>query len=134
MDDAIELVKSGDQILCYIIRNDLSPRETMFVTPSDSKQQVGFIVYPAGASIKRHIHRPLERHLVGMSEVLVVRSGRCRIDLYDSAKEPVTSRDLNQGDVVILVGGGHGFQILEDTILLEIKQGPYLGAADKELF
>jgi hypothetical protein len=134
MENSIEIVKTGEEILCYIIRRSLTPEKTMFVTPSDAKQQVGFIVYPAGTSIKRHIHRPLERHLIGMSEVLVVRSGRCEIELYDRDKKPVTSRGLNSGDVVILISGGHGFKILEDTVFLEIKQGPYLGAEDKELF
>jgi mannose-6-phosphate isomerase-like protein (cupin superfamily) len=69
-----------------------------------------------------------------MAEVLVVRSGQCQIEVYDQEKNLVTTRDLYKNDVVLMVGGGHGFQIREDTVLLEIKQGPYLGADDKELF
>jgi mannose-6-phosphate isomerase-like protein (cupin superfamily) len=84
--------------------------------------------------IPRHIHKPLERHIIGMAEVLVVRSGHCQIEVYDEQKTLVTTRDLYKNDVVLMVGGGHGFQIMEDTVLLEIKQGPYLGADDKELF
>ena len=69
-----------------------------------------------------------------MAEVLVVMSGHCQIEVYDEQKSLVTVRDLYKNDVVLMVGGGHGFQIKEDTVLLEIKQGPYLGADDKELF
>ena len=69
-----------------------------------------------------------------MSEVLVVRSGSCQIDVYDDQKNLIATRNLSVGDVVIMSAGGHGFRILEDTILLEIKQGPYLGTEDKELF
>jgi mannose-6-phosphate isomerase-like protein (cupin superfamily) len=134
MENVIEIIKTGEQILCYIIRNRLQPDKTVFITPPESKQQVGFVVYKKGGVIKRHIHRSLERHLIGMSEVLVVRSGRCAIDVYDDQKNLVTTRDLTEGDVVIMSAGGHGFRILEDTILLEIKQGPYLGTEDKELF
>jgi hypothetical protein len=102
--------------------------------PRSFKQQVGFIVYPKDSVIARHTHRPLERHIVGMAEVVVVRSGYCQIEVYDDDQKLVARRDLHQNDVVLMVGGGHGFRIIEDTVLLEIKQGPYLGAEDKELF
>lgn len=69
-----------------------------------------------------------------MAEVVVVRSGHCQIEVYDEHKSLVATRDLYKSDVVLMVGGGHGFRINEDTVLLEIKQGPYLGADDKELF
>lgn len=134
MEQSIEVIKAGEQILCYVIRRSLQPEKTVFITPAESKQQVGFVVYKAGGVIKRHVHRSLERHLIGMSEVLVVRSGRCEIDVYDDQKNLITTRELSVGDVVIMAAGGHGFRILEDTTLLEIKQGPYLGTEDKELF
>jgi mannose-6-phosphate isomerase-like protein (cupin superfamily) len=131
----VELITSNNgQALCYVIRGNTKPDNTTFITPPDAKQQVGFIVYPKGGVIARHIHRPLERHIIGMAEVLVVRSGHCQIEVYDEQESLVTVRDLFQNDVVLMVGGGHGFKILEDTVLLEIKQGPYLGADDKKLF
>jgi mannose-6-phosphate isomerase-like protein (cupin superfamily) len=130
----VELITANGQTLCYIIRGDTRPTDTTFITPPEAKQQVGFIVYPKGGVISRHIHRPLERHIIGMSEVLVVRSGHCQIDVYDEQENLVTAQDLYENDVVVMVGGGHGFQIKEDTVLLEIKQGPYLGAEDKKLF
>ena len=132
--DNVEQISSNGQALCYVIRANTKPDNTTFITPPDAKQQVGFIVYPKGGVIARHIHRPLERHIIGMAEVLLVRSGLCQIDIYDEQENLVTSRDLYQNDVVLMVGGGHGFQIKEDTVLLEIKQGPYLGADDKKLF
>ena len=132
--DNVEIITAKGQTLCYVIRGNSQPKQTTFITPPDSKQQVGFIVYPKDGVIHRHIHRQLERHIVGMAEVLVVRSGHCQIEVYDEEKNPVTVRDLYQNDVVVMVAGGHGFQIKEDTVLLEIKQGPYLGADDKELF
>ena len=132
--DNVEIISANGQPLCYVIRGSTQPTQTTFITPPDSKQQVGFIVYSRDGVIKRHIHRQLERHIVGMAEVLVVRSGHCQIEVYDEEKKPVTVRDLYQNDVVVMVAGGHGFKIVEDTVLLEIKQGPYLGPEDKELF
>ena len=133
MDNA-ELITANGQTLCYVIRAKTRPKQTTFITPPEAKQQVGFIVYPKSSVIARHIHKPLERHIIGMAEVLLVRSGRCQIEVYDEQKSLVAVCDLYKNDVVLMVGGGHGFRIKEDTVLLEIKQGPYLGADDKELF
>src|SRR5437870_10496894 len=120
--------------LAYIIRGKLNPTQTTFLTPPEFKQQVGFIVYPAGGAIQRHHHRPLERHLVGTSEVLVVQRGRCEIDIYNDDSELVATRELRPGDVMLMVGGGHGFRMLENTVFLEIKQGPYTGEDEKQRF
>jgi uncharacterized protein with PhoU and TrkA domain len=130
----VEQITSGDKTLAYIIRSEISPDKTTFLTPSDLKQQVGFIVYKAGGVIKRHVHRPLERHLVGTSEVLIVRRGLSEIDIYDDERKLVATRQLRPGDIMLMVGGGHGFRILEDTVLLEVKQGPYTGIDEKEHF
>lgn len=120
--------------LAYIIRAKMNPQETTFLTPPAFKQQVGFVVYPAGGKIQRHDHRPLERHLVGTSEVLVVQRGRCEIDIYNDDRSLVATRELAKGDIMLMVGGGHGFRMLEDTVFLEIKQGPYTGIDEKERF
>jgi hypothetical protein len=130
----IEVISANTQILCYVIRGQVQPGATTFITPPDARQQVGFIVYPAGGTIARHTHRALERHVIGMSEVLVVRSGRCHLDIFTDAHELVATRELGLNDVVVLVNGGHGLRVDEDTVLLEIKQGPYLGENDKETF
>ena len=112
----------------------MNPQKTTFLTPPEFKQQVGFVVYPAGGEIQRHVHRPLERHLVGTSEVLIVRRGRCEIDVYNDERQLVATRELGQGDIMLMVGGGHGFRMLEDTVFLEVKQGPYTGLDEKERF
>lgn len=130
----IEHICWNDQPLCYIIRAGLQPEQTTFLTPPEFKQQVGFVVYPQGGEIARHVHLPLPRHLVGTSEVLVLRKGHCLIDVYNDDKELVATRELCAGDVMLMVGGGHGFRMLEDTVFLEIKQGPYIGVDEKERF
>ena len=132
--DPVEHITWNGKPLAYIIRASLNPEQTTFLTPPEFKQQVGFVVYPAGGEVKRHIHRPLERHLVGTSEVLVIKKGHCLIDIYNDDHELVATRDLYPDDVMLMVGGGHGFSMVEDTVFLEIKQGPYTGLNEKELF
>jgi uncharacterized protein with PhoU and TrkA domain len=132
--DSVEKISYNEQVLCILIRASLLPNETTFITPPEYKQQVGFIVYPKGGEITRHTHRALERHLIGTSEVLVVKRGHCLIDIYNDDHELVVTRELRVGDVMLMVGGGHGFKMLEDTVLMEIKQGPYTGLEEKERF
>jgi mannose-6-phosphate isomerase-like protein (cupin superfamily) len=129
-----EWIERNGKPLAFIIRASLMPEKTTFLTPDDFKQQVGFVVYPKGGEIQRHVHRPLERHLVGTSEVLVVRKGRAEIDIYDDDRTLVATRELKAGDIMLMVGGGHGFRMLEDTVFLEVKQGPYTGIDEKERF
>ena len=131
----IETLSAPDgAVLAYVIRAAAPPSQTQFLTPSDCNLQVGHVVYPANGEIPRHVHLPIERHIVGTTEVLMVQQGRCAVDVYTSGRELVASRELSVGDMIIAVGGGHGFRVLEDLVLLEIKQGPYPAGAEKERF
>ena len=130
----VEIISAGGQPLTYIIRGGHLPDRTTFLTPPEFKQQVGYVAYPAGGEIARHTHRPLERRMIGTSEVLFVLKGHAWIDVYDDSHALIASRELIQGDVMLMVGGGHGFRIIEDTVFMEIKQGPYAGMDEKERF
>jgi hypothetical protein len=130
----IETIADDGRVLAYIARVAAPPTQTTFLTPDDCNLQVGHVVYPAGGEIARHVHLPIERHLTGSTEVLVLQRGRCAVDIYTDDRRLVTSRELGVGDILIAVSGGHGFRVLEDTVLLEIKQGPYPGGAEKERF
>jgi hypothetical protein len=130
----VEDISWNGKTLAYIIHAEMNPEKTTFLTPPEFNLQVGFVVYPAVGEITRHVHRPLERHIVGTSEVLVVKKGLCQIDIYNDDRELVATRELRAGDTMLMVGGGHGFRMLEDTVFLEIKQGPYSGLDEKVRF
>ena len=130
----IEVISDGNEELAYIVRHSWVPQQTEFLTPDNFGQQMGMIVYGAGRSIVPHVHLPVIREVHGTSEVIVVRQGLCEIDIYNSDKVFLTTRQLEVGDIVLLLRGGHGFRMIEDTVLFEVKQGPYVGAADKERF
>ncbi len=130
----LETVAVDGVVLAYIARRAELPERTTFLTPDDGNLQVGHVVYPAGGEIARHMHLPVERHLVGTTEVLLLERGRCEVDVFGPDRQLVATRELSAGDMLIAVGGGHGFRALEDMVLLEIKQGPYPGGAEKERF
>jgi hypothetical protein len=130
----LEHITWHNQYIATIIRARYEPSETTFVTPDAYYQQTGFVVYPKGGIIKRHSHIPIQRHLVGTPEALIVRSGKAEVDLYALDKSLLGTWILGQGDIILLAGGGHEFRCIEDTVLLEIKQGPYTGLVEKEHF
>src|SRR5205814_9802821 len=112
------------EILGYLVPGNSKPEKTQFLTPSGCNLQVGHVVYKGGTEIPRHVHLPIERHIVGSVEVLIVQRGRCAVDVYSDSHDLITTREMGVGDMLIAVGGGHGFRVLEDLVLLEIKQGP----------
>jgi hypothetical protein len=131
---AIEVVGPADAPLAYVVRASATADATTFLTDEAESLQAGFVVHAAGDDVPRHFHRPLERRLIGTAEVVLVRSGRCAVDLYDEDLQLAESRELAPGDLVVLLRGGHGFRMLEDAVLFEVKQGPYTGIDEKEWF
>ena len=57
-----------------------------------------------------------------------------KIDFYNNNKDFLDSRVLSSGSVILLALGGHGLEMLEDSEIIEVKQGPYAGDKDKERF
>lgn len=130
----IEEIKSEGKTFVYIIKASLKTNKTEFFTPKTANLQVGHIVYPSGSIIPKHIHKKIIRKLDRTEEVLIVREGNCEFDIYNDKRKLVATRNINKGDIIIITGGGHGFRVLHNLVLLEIKQGPYTGIDEKERF
>lgn len=132
--DGVEEITADGKLAGLIVRHHATAEATTFLTDPQLNLQAGLIVYPGGGEIPRHKHHPVERTTRGTSEAVLVRDGACAVDFYDAERNLVASRDLTAGDLVMLFSGGHGFRVHRDTVLLEIKQGPYPGLDEKERF
>jgi mannose-6-phosphate isomerase-like protein (cupin superfamily) len=132
--ETIESIIYGDQCLGLLLRANYLSSGIKFFTPDDFSQQLAYMNRPAGYVIQPHVHNPVKREVHFTKEVLFIRSGRVRVDFYDEEKEYLESRILNAGDILLLAFGGHGFEMLEDSEIVEVKQGPYAGDADKTRF
>ena len=130
----VEEISAQGRVLAYIVRADLDPSATRFLTPSDLNLQAGLVVVAEGERIARHDHKLLTRTVVGTAEAIFIRKGRCEVDIYNGHRELIATRELRTGDMTLFIEGGHGFRAIENTVLFEIKQGPYLGLDDKERF
>src|SRR5271170_1476966 len=130
----IERVEFGGVEFAIILRSSFHESGIHFFTPGDFSQQLGYMRHPAGHVIEPHVHNPVQRAVHFTREVLFLRRGRLRVDFYTDAGAYLESRELGAGDVVLLAAGGHGFEALEEIEMIEVKQGPYVGDADKTRF
>ncbi len=130
----IENVIHNNKLLSVIIRANHKMEGIEFFTPNDFSQQLAYMNRKKTYVIPPHVHNPVQRDVHFTQEVLVIRSGKVRVDYYDDDKNYLESKVLNHGDVVLLAYGGHGFEMLEDSEIIEIKQGPYAGEMDKIRF
>jgi len=130
----IENVIHNEKLLSVIIRVNYKSDGIEFFTPDDFSQQLAYMNRTKDYVIPPHVHNAVQRDVHFTQEVLVIKSGKVRVDYYDDDKNYLESRILNQGDVVLLAYGGHGFEMLEDSEIIEVKQGPYAGEMDKVRF
>jgi len=128
-----EIVLDG-QLCAIILRAAYDEPGIQFFTPREFSQQLASMSYPAGRIIPVHTHNPVRRDVFLTQETLFIRKGKLRVDFYSQQQEYRKSRILGPGDVVLLIAGGHGFETLEDLNMVEVKQGPYAGEADKARF
>ena len=120
--------------LAIIIKANYQKEGIEFFTPDDYSQQLAYMKHPKGKIIDPHIHNKVKRQIHYTQEVLVIKSGKLRVDFYSTQQDYFQSRIIEAGDVILLSSGGHGFKVLEDVEMYEIKQGPYAGEMDKDRF
>lgn len=130
----IERILNADQELALIIRRTFEKDGVEFFTPGTYSQQIGYMKRARGYAIPPHVHNPVLREVQYTKEVLFIKSGLVRVDFYSDEQEYLESAVLSAGDVILLAFGGHGFEMLEESEIIEVKQGPYAGESDKTRF
>lgn len=129
-----EKIQLNGKLLAIILRANEHADGIEFFTPGDFSQQLGYMNRPQDYVIPPHVHNLVERKVDMTQEVLIIRSGKVRVDFYDDDSNYLESRILQTGDIILLAHGGHGFKMLEPTEMVEVKQGPYCGEMDKIRF
>ncbi len=130
----VEYVRNLDQTIAVILRADHRGEGIEFFTPDVFSQQLAYMNRPKGYVIPPHVHNPVQRDVLWTQEVLFIRSGRVRVDFFTDGRHYIESRIVAAGDVILLAAGGHGFEMLEPSEMIEVKQGPYCGDQDKTRF
>ena len=130
----IQQITYHNQLLALIVSNHFNKPGIHFFTPNELSQQLAYMQHPVGKVIQPHVHNPVLREVQYTQEVLFIKKGKLRVDFYNQQQDYLESHILEAGDVVLLVTGGHGFEVLEEIEMIEVKQGPYVGEQDKTRF
>lgn len=120
--------------LAIIVSSEFQEPGIHFFTPSNLSQQLAYMQHPTGKIIEPHVHNRVTREVHYTQEVLIIRKGKLRVDFYDRKQTYLESRMLIAGDIIMLIDGGHGFEVIEDVTMIEVKQGPFAGPGDKTRF
>lgn len=129
-----EYLQHRNRTFAILLRTAYQTDGIKFFTPNEFSQQLAYMKHPGGYVIAPHVHNAVPREVQFTKEVLFIKSGKVRIDFYDDDQNYLESRLLYRGDIILLAFGGHGFEMLEETEIIEVKQGPYAGDADKTRF
>lgn len=128
-------ITHNNTLLALILPATYREEGIQFFTPDTFSQQLGYMNRPQGYEIPPHDHNPVARTIEWTQEVLFIKSGKVRLDIYaPQTRDYLESHILHAGDVVLLAHGGHGLTMLEQSEIIEVKQGPYAGEADKTRF
>ena len=130
----MQKIEHDNKLLAIIIPHDFHSEGVHFCTPGEFSQQLAFMHHPAGHVIDAHVHNTIPREVFYTQEVLFIRKGKLEVDFYDDDKNYLESKILSDGDVIFLASGGHGFTVIEDLDMIEVKQGPYAQGLDKIRF
>jgi len=131
---AIIEIRHENELLAIIIPMSFRKPGINFFTPNTLSQQLAYMEYEPGKVIEAHVHNLVMREVTYTQETLFIRSGKLRVDFYTTQREYLQSTVLGAGDVILLIQGGHGFEVIERLEMVEVKQGPYLGDQDKTRF
>jgi mannose-6-phosphate isomerase-like protein (cupin superfamily) len=134
MTELFEKIEHDGEMYALIVRDEFSQPGIRFFTPNNLSQQLAYMQHPAGKVIGAHFHNPVPRIVSFTQETLFIKRGRLRVDFFDHQQVYLESRELKAGDVILLIKGGHGFEVLEELEMIEVKQGPFAGDQDKTRF
>ena len=130
----IKNIEHKGRLFGLIVSGSFNEPGIHFFTDQTLSQQLAFMRHPEGKEIQAHVHKPVRREVLYTQEVIVLRKGKLRVDFYDDEQNYLESHVLGAGDVILLVEGGHGFKVLEEVEMFEIKQWPFLPEQDKIRF
>lgn len=133
-DVGLEVIQDKEIVYGIIVRASFTEDGIRFFTPSEYSQQLGYMRRNKGYTIAAHYHNPVIRKVTYTQEVLFVKSGMIKVIFYDSYNKPFTEKILRERDTILLAGGGHSFEFLEQSEVIEVKQGPYTEDLDKTHF
>jgi len=131
----IENILYKKKLYALIVRSKFRKKKGInFFTRDEDTQQFGYMKHDKNYEILPHYHKKRLTKVLMTTEVIILLKGILRIDFYNSKNKYLFSKKLYEKDLIMLVHGGHGFKVLKNVEMIEVKQGPYSLSGDKVKF
>ena len=131
----IEKILHKKRLFALIVRRQFRKKNGVnFFTSKEATQQFGFMKHKKNYIIKPHKHNKRLTRILRTTEVILLLKGTLRVDFYNDKYKYLFSKKINERDIIMLIHGGHGFKVLKNVEMIEVKQGPYSLASDKIKF
>jgi len=131
----IEKIVHKKKLFALIVRNKyMNKKGVRFFTDKNATQQFGYMMHKKNYYIKPHRHNKRQSRILLTTEVIIILNGILRVDFYDHKEKYLKSKNLYKNDIIMLSDGGHGFKVIKDVKMIEVKQGPYSLSMDKIKF
>ena len=131
----IEKILYKKRLFALIVRRQFRKKSGInFFTSKEATQQFGFMKHKKNHIIKPHKHNKRLTRILRTTEVILLLKGTLRVDFYNDKNKYLFSKKINERDIIMLIHGGHGFKVLKNAEMIEVKQGPYSLASDKIKF
>ena len=131
----IEKILHKKRLFALIVRSQFRNKSGIkFFTSKEATQQFGFMKHKKNHIIKPHKHNKRLTRILRTTEVILLLKGTLRVDFYNDKYKYLFSKKINERDIIMLIHGGHGFKVLKNVEMIEVKQGPYSLASDKIKF
>lgn len=124
-----------NKTIAVVIRSNHPVDNLQFFTKDEDLLQVGIHNKKAHTLVKPHVHKSNPQVIKEIYEVFYVVKGALKLTMYSKKTgRKIKSVILRQGDSAIHMGEGHGIEFIEDTVLFEVKQGPFLGVQTSKTY
>ena len=131
----IEKIFNQKKLYALIVRNSYKKKKGVsFFTDKNATQQFGYMNHKKDYIILPHRHNKRQSKILLTTEVIIILKGILRVDFYNNKEKYLFSKKLYSNDLIMLSNGGHGFKVLKDIQMIEVKQGPYSLSMDKVKF
>lgn len=127
-----EVGPDGCEHLATVIRGLGGCVNTQFATDPKDPLQVGTVERKAGDTIPKHTHSAKPRQVQSCHEMLFVVRGRISVFVYAADGALASVVDLGPCEAILLRGGMHALKFDENSLIFEVRQGPYLGDGEKQ--
>ena len=131
----IEKILYKNKLFALIVRGKYrNKRGVNFFTSKSNTQQFGYMKHKKDYIIEPHRHNKRLTRILTTTEVILLLKGVLRVDFYENKKKYLFSKIIKEKDIIMLVHGGHGFKVLKNVEMIEVKQGPFSLSSDKTKF